>query len=303
MDGADGFEDTLSYGAAAAGRAGNGRFGSAGTHCGLARGASLPPAAPPTPIGRKRSHPTHPRWTDEQRRRSPRRSGAPPEDGKLFSTDALDNSLMPCSGPRPVRRSPRSPDGRDASQAAPAAVPGATPARPLFDEFRAHPACRSSWSLSVPPRPAAAAPRPIHKPIVQPVQPPVEPLPNPCPRCPSSRARAPTSRHPRPPLRARRVDGWSDDHADRLDAAEGVNLNGLLIALDEVSGVAGALTAGYTASSRRTRRRKSTQTICSAGLQPVHGQQGQLEKMRAASPPHPAETGRRDVIDRREWVS
>lgn len=161
---------------------------------------------------------------------------AAPADGKLFSQDALDNSLDALfSGLETGMAPPPLPPVEPSIQPAPA-TPSA-PETPLFDEFGLTP----PMPMADEPEPLVVAPeppRPIHKPIVSEPPPPAPAAPNTplqeVERRPSESVRPGTGelgfRLPAPTI---------------LPLASGVNLNGLLQAVDRTSGVAGSLIVGY----------------------------------------------------------
>jgi predicted regulator of Ras-like GTPase activity (Roadblock/LC7/MglB family) len=214
---------------------------------------------------------------------------APAAEGKLFSQDALDNSLDALfsgleTGMAPPPIPPLEPT---AVPPAPAPAPAA-PETSLFDEFGLTPASPVAdeavpEAAAPPPAPAAApAHRPIHKPIVAETPPPAPPDPAEPPR-----PRTPTG----PTLidEVERQPSVSTGSADFrlpsptvLELASGVNLNAFLATVDRTAGVAGSLIVGYDgliiASSLPSEIDPDYLGAQATNL--FMGNRGQLEKMR-----------------------
>lgn len=180
-----------------------------------------------------------------------------PAGGKLFSDEALDNSLdalfSGLEAGMVAPPLPPTPSGFEPGVAATPRVGGPqAPAgsdRRLFDEFGLSPPTPVGLTDGPPEEPAAAAPRPIHKPIVQapaPAPAPPPAAPHPVPQV--SQLASPSASVPAPagkPAAQGGVDGYRMAPPTVLPLSEGVNLNGLLAGLDQVSGVAGAVLVGY----------------------------------------------------------
>ena len=201
-----------------------------------------------------------------------------PADGRLFSEDGLDNSLDALFS------------GLESGMAPPPLPPMAAPPppseaeAPLFDEFGLTPAAPVAEGPPPPP-PAPPGPRPIHKPIVSEA--------TAAPAAGSGQAsevrtapNTPLSEIERAPSEVVRQGTGASDYRlpppTVLALATGVNLGGLLAAIDRTAGVAGSLIVGYDgliiASSLP--EEIDADYLGAQATNLFMGNRGQLEKMR-----------------------